>query len=48
MKRLSELNNTYMITGHTPTMYINRDSSSKVYTGNGHIAIDVDVYRVTN
>ena len=33
-------NNTYLITGHTPTMYINHDTSSKVYTGNGHIAID--------
>lgn len=32
--------NTYLITGHTPTMYINRDSSSKVYIENGHIAID--------
>ena len=33
-------NNTYVITGHTPTMYINADSSSNVYIGNGHIAID--------
>ena len=32
--------NTYVITGHTPTMYINADSSSNVYIGNGHIAID--------
>lgn len=32
--------NTYVITGHTPTMYINRGSSSKVYIGYGHIAID--------
>ena len=30
----------YVITGHTPTMYINEDSSPKVYIGNGHIAID--------
>lgn len=32
--------NTYIITGHTPTMYINKDFSSKIYIGNGHIAID--------
>ena len=31
---------TYVITGHTPTMYINADSSPNVYIGNGHIAID--------
>ncbi len=39
-RRYFQDNNTYMITGHTPTFYINRDASSKVYTGNGHIAID--------
>ncbi len=39
-RRYFQDNNTYVITGHTPTMYINRDSSSKMYTGNGHIAID--------
>ena len=33
-------NNTYVITGHTPTMYINADYSPNVYIGNGHIAID--------
>ena len=32
--------NTYVITDHTPTIYINADSSSNVYIGNGHIAID--------
>ena len=32
--------NTYVITGHTPTMYINEDFSPNVYIGNGHIAID--------
>ena len=39
-RRYFQDRNTYVITGHTPTMYINRDASSKVYTGNGHIAID--------
>lgn len=33
-------NSIYLITGHTPTMYINQDSSTKVFIGNGHIAID--------
>ena len=39
-KRYYQDSNTYLITGHTPTMYINRDASTKVYIGNGHIAID--------
>lgn len=39
-KRYYQDSNTYVITGHTPTMCINKDSSSKVYIGNGHIAID--------
>lgn len=39
-KRYYQDRNTYMITGHTPTMYINTDSASEVYIGNGHIAID--------
>ena len=39
-RRYFQNNNTYMITGHTPTMYINRDGSSNVYIGKGHIAID--------
>lgn len=39
-RRYFQDSNTYLITGHTPTMYINRDSSSKVYIENGHIAID--------
>ncbi len=39
-KRYYQDKNTYMITGHTPTMYINADSSPEVYIGNGHIAID--------
>lgn len=39
-KRYYQDRNTYVITGHTPTMYINADSSPQVYIGNGHIAID--------
>lgn len=39
-RRYFQDSNTYVITGHTPTMYINKDSSAKVYVGNGHIAID--------
>lgn len=39
-KRYYQDRNTYVITGHTPTMYINTDSSPEVYIGNGHIAID--------
>lgn len=39
-KRYYQDKNTYVITGHTPVMRIHEDSSSKVYTGNGHIAID--------
>lgn len=39
-KRYYQDRNTHMITGHTPTMYINGDASSEVYIGNGHIAID--------
>ena len=39
-RRYYQDTNTYVITGHTPTMYINADSSSNVYIGNGHIAID--------
>ena len=39
-RRYYQDSNTYVITGHTPTTYINRDSSCNVYIGNGHIAID--------
>lgn len=39
-KRYYQNGNTYVITGHTPTQYINKDSLAKVYSGNGHIAID--------
>ena len=38
-KRYYQDKNTYVITGHTPVMRIHEDSFSKVYTGNGHIAI---------
>lgn len=30
----------YIITGHTPTGYINRNSTGKIWMGNHHIAID--------
>ena len=39
-KRYYQDRNTYVITGHTPTMCINPDSSPKVFIGNGHIALD--------
>lgn len=39
-RRYYQDRNTYVITGHTPTMCINEDSASKVYIRNGHIAID--------
>jgi len=39
-RRYYQDNSTYVITGHTPTMCINKDSSIKVYIENGHIAID--------
>lgn len=32
--------NKYLITGHTPTVAINQKFSGKVYSKNGHIAID--------
>ena len=34
------LNNTYIITGHTPTTLIREDGEQLVYEENGHIAID--------
>lgn len=30
----------YIITGHTPTVYIERNSAGKIWQGNHHIAID--------
>lgn len=31
---------TYLVTGHTPTMVLNDDKQAKVHESNGHIAID--------
>lgn len=39
-KRYYQDENTYVVTGHTPTVYINHDRKADVYQGNGHIAID--------
>lgn len=39
-KRYYKDENTYVVTGHTPTVYINHDQKTDVYQGNGHIAID--------
>ncbi|MCM1181022.1 MAG: hypothetical protein NC347_12245, partial [Clostridium sp.] len=45
-KRYYRDENTYIITGHTPTFYIEQDFFAKknkkpgIYTANGHIAID--------
>ena len=45
-KRYYQDENTYIITGHTPTFYIEKDFFAKknkrpeIYTANGHIAID--------
>lgn len=32
--------NTYLVTGHTPTMSVRPDGKPLIYQGNGHIAID--------
>lgn len=32
--------NIHIITGHTPTAYINQDSAYSIFQGNGHIAVD--------
>ncbi len=39
-KRLYSDENTYIITGHTPTPAIRKDKKPLIYKGNGHIAID--------
>lgn len=39
-KRYFSTPNTYMVTGHTPTMLLHKDGASTVYEKNGHIAID--------
>lgn len=32
--------NTYLVTGHTPTVNIGEEYKGRIYKGNGHIAID--------
>lgn len=39
-KRYFSDENTYIITGHTPTTLIREDKKPLIYMGNGHIAID--------
>lgn len=39
-KRYFTDKNTYLVTGHTPTLSIRTDGKSLVYEENGHIAID--------
>lgn len=39
-KRYYQDDKTYVVTGHTPTFYINSNMKTDVYQGNGHIAID--------
>ena len=39
-KRYIEDENTFFISGHTPTMLINDDRKPHIYKQNGHIAID--------
>lgn len=39
-KRYFQDENTYVVTGHTPTLFIRPDGKSEIYQGNGHIAID--------
>ncbi len=39
-KRYYSDKNTYVVTGHTPTCYVNRNGEMRVYQENGHIAID--------
>lgn len=39
-KRYFQDPNTFLVTGHTPTPCIRKDSFAEIYTENGHIAID--------
>ena len=39
-KRYYSNEDTFIVTGHTPTIYINNSPEYAVYKGNGHIAID--------
>ena len=37
---LNDLENTIIVTGHTPTFLIREDRLPLIYQGNGHLAID--------
>ena len=39
-KRYFQDENTYIVSGHTPTFYLRKDKKPLVYQENGHIAID--------
>lgn len=39
-KRYYSDRNTFVVTGHTPTMCIHQDRRAEIYQGNGHIAVD--------
>lgn len=39
-KRYFQDENTYIVSGHTPTFYLRKDKKPLVYRENGHIAID--------
>lgn len=39
-KMYSQDKNTFIVTGHTPTILVREDGLPLIYTGNGHIAID--------
>lgn len=39
-KRYFQDSNTYLVTGHTPTVHIREDKKPLVYEGNGHVALD--------
>lgn len=39
-KRYYSDENTFIVSGHTPTLFIRKNHKPLVYQGNGHIAID--------
>ena len=39
-KKYSQNENTFIVTGHTPTLLFREDQMPLVYSENGHIAID--------
>lgn len=39
-KRYFRYENTFFVTGHTPTRCIRKDGKDEIFKGNGHIAID--------